>query len=135
MVLQKPFLGRIPDNVLAMVCKPDAQSLFIHHAIFMVLIHEFLRNDKRYYVSMDITSRFLASLLDLGGRKIDMLMLLNNVFKETFLEDDVKIIVLTEQVPRPGIGIIFVDVVDKYSLLEVCMARKGVFTKIVVVGR
>ena len=96
MALQKPILGRIPDEVLAMVCKPDAQSPFICHAIFMVLGHEFLSNDKRYPVSTDITSRFLASLLDLGGRQIDMLILLRNIFKETFLEDDVKIIVLAE---------------------------------------
>ena len=89
-------MGKIPDDVLAMVCKPNAQSPFIRHAIFMVLGHEFLRNDKRYCVSTNITSRFLASLLDLGGTQIDMLMLLHNVFKETFLEDDFKILVLVE---------------------------------------
>ena len=96
MALQKPFLGRIPDDVCAMICKLDAQSPFIFHAIFTVLGHEFLRKDKRYRVSTDITSRFLTSLLDLGGRQIDMLMLLRNVFQETFLEDDIKIIVLAE---------------------------------------
>ena len=84
MALQKPFLGRILDGVLAMVCKLDVQSPFICHAIFMVIIHEFLRNDKRYSVSMDITSHFLASLLNLGGNQIDILMLLHNIFKETF---------------------------------------------------
>ena len=110
MALQKPFLGKISNDVLAMVCKPDAQSPFIHHAIFMVLGHEFLRNDKRYRVSMDITSHFLASLFDLGGSQIDILMLLHNVFKVTFLEDDVKILVLAEQVWRLGIGILFVDI-------------------------
>ena len=62
---------------------------------------------------MDITFRFLMSLLDLGGSQIDMLMLLRNVFKETFLEDDVKIIVLVEQVSGPGIGIPFADIADK----------------------
>lgn len=114
MGLQKPFLGMIPDDVLAMVCKEDAQGPFIHHALFMVLSHESLRNDKRYRVSTDITSHFLASLLDLGGNQVDILMLLCNIFKETFLEDDVKILVLLEQVPGLGIGIPFVDVVDKY---------------------
>ena len=59
MALQKPFLGKIPDDVLAMVWKVDAQSPFIHHAIFIVFSHEFLRDDKRYRVSMDITSHFL----------------------------------------------------------------------------
>ena len=113
MALQKPFLGRIPDDLLAMVCKVDGRSPFIHHAICMVLGHEFFKNNKRYRVSTDITSRFLASLLDLGGRKIDMLMLLRNVFKQTFLEDDVKIMVLAEQLPGPGIGIPFADVADK----------------------
>ena len=113
MALQKPFLGRIPNDFLAMVCKVDGQSPFIHHAICMVLGHEFLGNDKRYRVSTDITSRFLASLPNLGGRKIDMLMLLHNIFKETFLEDDIKIIVLVEQVPGLGIGIPFADVADK----------------------
>ena len=113
MALQKPFLGKIPDDVLAMVCKPDAHSPFIRHAIFMVLGHEFLRNDKRYCVSMDITSRFLASLLDLGGNQVDILMLLCNNFKKTFLEDDFKILVLVEQVLGPSIGIVFVDIADK----------------------
>ena len=96
MALQKPFLGRIPEEFLAMVCKPDAQSPFIHHAIFMVLYHELLRNDKRYHVSMDITFGFLMSLLNLGGNQIDTLMLLRKFFKETFLEDDVKILILAE---------------------------------------
>ena len=96
MALQNPFLGKILDDTLAMVCKVDGQSPFICHAICMVLGHEFLKNDKRYRVSTNITSRFLASLLELGGRQIDKLMLLHNVFKETFLEDDIKIIVLAE---------------------------------------
>lgn len=96
MALQKPFLGKIPDDVLAMVCKLDAQSLFIRHAIFMVLGHNFLRNNKRYHVPTDITSRFLTSLLDLGGSQIHILMLLHNIFKETLLEDDVKILVLAK---------------------------------------
>ena len=113
MALQKPFLGRILDNVLAMVCKVYAQSPFICHAICKVLGHEFLRNDKRYRVFMDITSYFLASLLDLGGSQIDILMLLHNVFKKIFLEDDVKILVLAEQVLGSGIGIPFVDIVEK----------------------
>ena len=64
-------------------------------------------------MSTDITSRFLNSLLTLGGSQIDMLMLLHNIFKETFLEDEVKIIVLAEQVPGSGIGIPFADVADK----------------------
>ena len=81
MALQKPFLGRILDDVLAMVGKVDARSPFIFHAISMVLGHEFLRNEKRYRVSTDITSYFLASLLDFGGNQIDMLMVLRNVFK------------------------------------------------------
>ena len=80
---------------------------------YCIIGHEFLRNDKRYHVSTNITSHFLVSLLDLGGRKIDMLMLLCNIFKETFLEDDIKIIVLAEQVRGPSIGIPFVDVADK----------------------
>ena len=114
MALQKPFLGKIPDDILAMVCKVDGRSPFIRHAICMVLGHEFLRNDKRYRVSTNITPCFLASLLDLGSRQIDMLMLLHNFFKEIFLEDDVKIIVLAEQVLRIGIGIPFADVADKF---------------------
>ena len=113
MALQKPFLGKIPDDILSMVCKVDGRSPFIRHAICMVLGHEFLKNDKRYCVSTDITSRFLVSLLDLGGKKIDMLMLLHNLLKETFLEDDIKIIVLAEQRPGPGIGIPIADVADK----------------------
>ena len=79
----------------------------------MVLGHEFLRNDKRYCVSTDITSHFLVSLLDLGGSQIDILMLLRNIFKENFLEDDVKILVSVEKVLGSGIGIPFTDVVDK----------------------
>ena len=82
MGLQKPFLGMIPHDVLAMVCKEDAQDPFICHALFMALGHEFLRDNKRYRVSTDITSRFLASLLDLGGNQVDIVMLLCNVFKE-----------------------------------------------------
>ena len=96
MDLQKPFLDRILDDLLAMVCKTYVQSPFIFHAIFMVLSHEFLRNNKRYHVSTDITSHFLASLLDLGGSQINIVMLLHNVFKETILEDYVKILVLVE---------------------------------------
>ena len=60
-----------------------------------------------------ITSRFLTYPLDLVGNQIDTLMLLRNIFRETFLEDDVKILVLAEQVPGPCIGIPFVDIVDK----------------------
>ena len=68
----------------------------------MVLGHEFLRNEKRNHVSTDITSCFLASLLDFGGNQIDMLMVLHNIFKQTFLEDDVKIILLAEKVLGPA---------------------------------
>ena len=79
----------------------------------MVLDHEFLRNDKSYRVSTNITSRFLASLVNLGGSQVDILMLLHNIFKEIFLEDDIKILVLVEQVPGLSIGIPFVDRADK----------------------
>ena len=79
----------------------------VFHAISMVLGHEFLRTEKRYRMFADITSCFLASLLDFGDSQIDMLMLLRNVFKETFLEDDVKIILLAEKVLGPSIGIHF----------------------------
>ena len=97
-----------------MVCKEDAQGPFIYHALFMVLGHEFLRNNKRYHVSMNITSSFLASLLNLGGSQADILMLMHNIFKEIFLEDDVIILVLVEKLPRLGIGIPFVDIENKY---------------------
>ena len=63
-------------------------------------------------MSTDITSCFLASLLDFGGNQIDMLMVLLNIFKQTFLEDDVKIILLAEKVLGPGIGIHFANVID-----------------------
>ena len=96
MGLQKPFLGMIPNDVLAMVCKKDAQGPFIHHALFMVLGHGFLRNDKRYHVSKNITSYFLTSLLNLGGNQLDILILLHNIFKEMFLEDEIKILILVK---------------------------------------
>ena len=69
MALQKPFLGKISNDLLAMVCKVDGQSPFIRHAICMVLGHEFLKNDKRYHMSTDITSCFLVSLLNLEAGK------------------------------------------------------------------
>lgn len=96
MALQNPFLGMIPNDVLVMVCKQDAQGPSIRHALFMVLGHEFLRNDKRYHVSIDITSHFLTSLLNLGGNQVDIMMLLRNILKEKLLEDDVKILLLVE---------------------------------------
>lgn len=43
----------------------------------------------RYRVNMDITSWFLVSILDLGGDKVDMLMMLMKVFKKDFLGDDI----------------------------------------------
>ena len=107
MGLQKPFLGVIHEDVLEMVCKEDATCNFFCYALSMVLAHEFLRNEKRYCISIDITSYFLTSLLDLGGNQIDILMLLRNVFKEIFLEADVKILVLVKQVPGLGIGSLF----------------------------
>ena len=64
-------------------------------------------------MSTDIISRFLASLLDLGDDQVEILMLLWNVFKEIFLKNDTNILISTEKLPGPGIGIPFVDVVDK----------------------
>ena len=78
----------IPEDFLAMVCKEDVVGPFFCYAFLMVLGHEFLRNEKRYQVSIDITSHFLTSLLDLGGNQVDILIV--------FLEDNVKIILLAE---------------------------------------
>jgi hypothetical protein len=58
---------------------------------------------------MNIASYFLVSLLNLRGDRITILMLLHKVFKETYLEDDVKFIVMIEQ----GMRIPFVDEIDK----------------------
>jgi hypothetical protein len=67
----------------------------------MLLGREFLENVDRYHVCTDITSRAFASLLDLGGQKVDIVLLLRKVFKENFLEDDVELAVFAEL----GVGI------------------------------
>lgn len=62
----------------------------------MVLCHGFLENENKYLVNTDITSQILASLLDLKGKKVDMLMLLRQKFKEVYLGDDIDVIVHAE---------------------------------------
>ena len=94
MGLQKPSLGMISKDVLAMVCKESSIGPFICYALFMVLDHELIGNEKRYHVSTYITSYFPSSLINLGGNQVNILMLLCNFFMETFLEDDVRILVL-----------------------------------------
>lgn len=92
-------MGSVRDSTLQSVCKEVGS--FTNEAVQMVLGREFLRNENRYPVNTNITSQCLACLLDLGGEKVDMLMLLRKVFKEDFLGDDNTIVVLAEV----GVGI------------------------------
>lgn len=61
------FLGKIMDHRLKMVLK-------VHHGLVLwavkwVLSKDFLEVDNRYRVNTDISSRFVATLLDLGEAK------------------------------------------------------------------
>ena len=78
----------IPEDFLVIVIKEDVTGPFFCYAFLMVLSHEFLRNEKRYHVSTDITSHILVSLLNLRSNQVDILMV--------FLEDNVKIILLAK---------------------------------------
>lgn len=91
---QRAFLGSVRDPNLQSICKEVGS--FTNEAVWMVLGREFLWNENRCRVNMNITSRFLASLLDLGGDKVDMLMQLRKVFKEDFLGDDIIVVILVE---------------------------------------
>jgi hypothetical protein len=91
---QKAFLGLVTDPILASVA--TELGAFTKEAIRMVLGREFLENENRYRVNTDISSRFMASLLDLGGEKVEILMLLRKVFRKEYLGDDVNVLVFAE---------------------------------------
>ena len=74
---------------------------FVIAAVKMVLGRAFLENGNRYRVNTDITSQFLASLLDFKGSKVDILLLLRKTFKVEYLGDDIDIVAHAEL----GVGI------------------------------
>ena len=67
------FLGHVPGENLLQIFNEAAATPsqcvvhFVIAAVKMVLGRAFLENGNRYHVNTDITSQFLASLLDLGG--------------------------------------------------------------------
>ena len=65
---------------------------FIITAMKMVLGCEFLENENRYHVNTDITSQFLASLLDLREARVDILFLPRKTFKEKYLGNDIEVV-------------------------------------------
>ena len=65
---------------------------FIFHAMKMVLGRELLENENRHHVNTNIASHFLASLLNVGGERFDILMLLRKNFKEEYMDNDIEVI-------------------------------------------
>lgn len=108
----RAFLGFVRDPTLQSVYKEV--GMFTNEAVRMVLGRDFLCNENRYHVKTDITSKFLASLLDIGGDKVDMLMLIRKVFKEDFLGDDVTVVILAEV----GVGTPWTSELTKLLLLD-----------------
>ena len=92
---QKAFLGHIPEENLLSICNevvPCSGVKFVIAAVKMVLGHEFLENENRYCVNSDITSQFLASLLDLGEARAEIVVLLRKIFKVVYLGDEIEIV-------------------------------------------
>jgi hypothetical protein len=92
---QKAFLGRVPKENLLSICNevvPCSGVKFVIAAVKMVLGHEFLENENWYRVNSDITSQFLASLLDLGEARAEIVVLLRKIFKIVYLGDDIEIV-------------------------------------------
>ena len=85
---------------------------FIIATMKMVLGNEFLENENRYCVNTNITSQFLASLLDLKEVRVDILLLLRKTFKVEYLGDDIDIVAHA----KLGVGIPWVGEIHK--LLE-----------------
>ena len=85
---------------------------FVIATVKMVLGQEFLENVNRYCVNTDITSQFLASLLDLREVRVDILLLLRKTFKAKYLGNDIDIIAHVEL----GVGIPWAGEIHK--LLE-----------------
>ena len=104
---QKAFLGCIPNENLLSICNEVVTVLgqcvvnFIISTIKMVMRQEFLENGNRYRVNTDITFQFLASLLDLRGSKVNILLLLRKTFKALYLDNDIDIFAHAEL----GVGI------------------------------
>ena len=91
----KAFLGHVPKENLLSICDevvPWSGVKFFIAAIKMVLRCEFLENENRYRVNNDITSQFLASLLDLGEARAEIVVLLRKIFKIVYLGDDIEIV-------------------------------------------
>ena len=112
---QKAFLGRIPEENLLSISNevvPCFGVKFFIAAIKKVLGHEFLENENRYRVNSDITSQFLASLLDLKEARAKIVVLLRKIFKVVYLGDDIEIVAHAVL----GVGIPWVSEVHK--LLE-----------------
>ena len=65
---------------------------FIIHSMEVVMGHNYLENENRYHVKIDITSQFLASLLDLGEVRVDILLLLRKTFKAEYVGNDIDIV-------------------------------------------
>ena len=87
------LLGDIPkENLLSICNEVELEVDVIIHAIKMVLGHEFLVNENRYHVNTNLTSHFLASLLYLGEKSVQIFFLLRRVFKPKYLDDDINIV-------------------------------------------
>jgi hypothetical protein len=92
---QKAFLGRVPEENLFSICNevvPCTGAKFVIAAVKMVLGREFMENENRYRVNSDITSQFLASLLDLGEPRVESVLLLRKIFKAVYLGDVIEIV-------------------------------------------
>ena len=85
---------------------------FIIANMKIVLGCDLLENENRYRVNTNITSQFLASLLDLEEAKVDILLLLRKAFKVEYLGDDIDIVAHAEL----GVGIPWIGEIQK--LLE-----------------
>lgn len=112
---QKAFLGRVPEENLLSICNevvPCTGVKFVIASVKMVLGWEFMENENRYHVNSDITSQFLASLLDLGEARVETVLLLRKIFKIVYLGDDIDIVAHAIL----GVGIPWVGEVHK--LLE-----------------
>lgn len=96
------FLGPVTDRLLkGLLQSPDS---FTIEAAMMILGRRFVESGERYRVNSDITSRFVASLLDLQASKEMIAQLSHLIFKSAFLQGLEVVLVashLGEGIPLP----------------------------------
>lgn len=101
------LLGFISDMRLKNICQ-NKDILFLE-VVWMVLGKKFCFFHNKTNANSNISSQFLASLLDLNMHKVRGLVLLRMVFVALVLEEDLNVVVVV----RLGVGIPFLDGIVK----------------------